>query len=85
MLGTSAVKIMAMEANISPARNVIGGTRSTVGAVNRISGNSSHPMTMITTSTMVELIRLLVAPHMISPVMTSSKLTGVATMASNVF
>ena len=85
MLGTSPVKIMAMEENISPPRKAMIGISSTVGASNRTLGKKVIPRASITSRTMVELTKLLVAPHNISPVMTSSMLAGVAMMASNVF
>ncbi len=85
MLGTRAVKIMAMEENISPPRNANAGIRRSVPAVNSTDGKKVSPISNITASTMVELMKLLVAPHNISPAMTSSMLTGVAMMASNVF
>lgn len=78
MLGAIAVKHMAMAENKSP-------TRKESGGINKANGLETRPKAKITPRTMVELIRLLVAPHMSSPAMTSSKLTGVAIIASNVF
>jgi len=69
---------MAMEANIKPARKEKGGT-------NRKNGLGVKRATVMTPKTMDELMRLLVAPHRISPAITSSRLTGVAMMASKVF
>jgi len=74
-----------MAENIRPPRNARKGTASTVRSVNSTAGKKVSPIISITTRTMVELTKLLVAPHSISPAMTSSRLTGVATMASNVF
>lgn len=78
MLGTIAVKHMAMEANIKPARKEKKGTR-------RKNGLGVKRATVMTPKTMEELMRLLVAPHKISPAITSSRLTGVAMIASKVF
>jgi len=73
-----AVKHIAIEANINPLRKAIKGTK-------RKSGLESKPKAAITTSAVVEFIAARVAPHTSSPAMTSSTLTGVAIMASNVF
>ena len=78
MLGAIAVKHMAMAENKSP-------TRKESGRINKANGLETRPKAKITPKTMVELIRLLVAPHTISPAMTSSRFTGVAIIASNVF
>jgi len=78
MFGTMAVKHIAIEENRSPTRKERGGIR-------RNSGVGGTPKIIITPRTIDELIRLFVAPHKISPVITSSMLTGVAIIASNVF
>ena len=78
MLDTIAVKHMAKEANIKPARKEKTGT-------SRANGVDAKPKAATTAKTMEELITLLVAPHKISPAITSSRLTGVAIMASKVF
>jgi len=80
MLGTIAVKHIAMAENKSP-------TRKDKGGINKKNGGKGEtsPKRSITPKTIVELIRLFVAPHKSSPAITSSKLTGVAIMASNVF
>ena len=78
MFGTMAVKHMAMDEKSNPTRNETGG-------ISRNSGEGTTPKTTITAKTIDELMRLLVAPHNISPVMTSSMVTGVAIMASKVF
>ena len=78
MFGTMAVKHIAIDENRRPTRNERGGIR-------RDRGVSGTPNIIITPRTIVELIRLFVAPHKISPVITSSMLTGVAIIASNVF
>jgi len=78
MLGVMAVKHIATAENKSP-------TRKESGRVNKNNGLETRRKAMITPSTIVELIRLLVAPHKSSPAMTSSRLKGVAIMASNVF
>jgi len=78
MFGTIAVKHIAMAENIRP-------TRKDSGGINRNSGLETKPKSAITTNTIVELMRLFVAPHRSSPAITSSRLTGVAIMASNVF
>ena len=73
-----AVKHMAIEENSNPTRNDSGG-------ISRNSGDGTTPKATITAKTIDELMRLLVAPHNISPVITSSMLTGVAIIASKVF
>lgn len=78
MLGTMAVKHMAMEANRNP-------TKKATNGISKNKGEETKPAAVITAKTMDELIRLFVAPHRISPVMTSSMFMGVATMASKVF
>jgi len=78
IVGDMAVKHMAMAENNSPTRKEIGG-------ISRNSGLGVKPKAAITPKTIVELIRLLVAPHRISPAITSSRLTGVAIIASKVF
>ena len=78
MLGAMAVKHMAIDANINPPRKASSGTK-------RKSGLEIKPKAAITTSTVVEFIVARVAPHTSSPAITSSTLTGVAIMASNVF
>lgn len=78
MFGTMAVKHMAMDEKRNPTRNDTSG-------ISRNSGEGTNPKATITARTIDELMRLLVAPHRISPVMTSSMVTGVAIMASNVF
>lgn len=78
MFGVIAVKHMAIEEKSSP-------TRKESGRIARKNGLFTSPKSAITASTIDELIRLLVAPHMSSPAITSSRLTGVVIMASNVF
>ena len=78
ILGEMAVKHMAMAENNSPTRKEIGG-------ISRNSGLGAKRKAATTPKTIEELIRLLVAPHKSSPAITSSKLTGVAIMASKVF
>jgi len=78
MLGDMAVKHIARAENKSPTRNENGG-------INKKNGLETKPKRKITPKTMVELTRLFVAPHKSSPAMTSSRLRGVAIMASNVF
>lgn len=78
MLGASDVKAMAMAENISPLK------KATTG-MNNASGLCTKPKAATTHRTMLEPIRLLVAPHSISPAITSSMLIGVAIIASNVF
>jgi len=78
MLGVMAVKHIAMAEKESP-------TRKESGRINKKSGLATRRNAKITPNTMAELMRLFVAPHRISPAMTSSRLTGVAIMASNVF
>ena len=78
MFGTMAVKHMAMDENRSPTRN-------DTGIISRNSGDGTTPKAKITAKTIDELMRLLVAPHKISPVMTSSMLMGVAIIAPKVF
>ena len=78
MLGATAVKHMAIEANISPPKKAIRGNKKNSGLV-------TNPKAAITAKTIVALIIDLVAPQRSSPAMTSSTLTGVVTMASKVF
>ena len=84
MFGAAAVKHMAMDEKSKPPKKAISGTNRNKGeetsgtAVNRLA-------TPITTNTIVAFMVERVAPHRISPATTSSTLTGVATMASNVF
>jgi hypothetical protein len=78
MLGVIAVKHMATDENKSP-------TRKESGGINRENALETTPKSEITPKTIVELIRLFVAPHRSSPAMTSSRLIGVAIIASNVF
>jgi len=78
MFGENAVKHMAIAENESPARKEMSGTRTK-------SGLESNPKAAITHKTIEEFIRLLVAPQRSSPAITSSRLTGVAIIASNVF
>ena len=69
---------MAMAPNINPPKNAIIGTSRNMGL-------EIKPKIAITTSTIVAFIVERVAPQSSSPAMTSSTLTGVATMASKVF
>ena len=78
MFGTMAVKHIPNEEKSSPTRNASGG-------ISRSSGVGVTPKATITPNTIDELMRLFVAPHRISPVITSSIVTGVAIMASKVF
>ncbi len=78
MFGTIAVKHMAMDENNSPTRNEMGG-------ISNKKGLGAKPKANMTPNTIEELMRLLVAPHRISPVITSSIFTGVAIIASKVF
>jgi hypothetical protein len=78
MFGTMAVKHIAIDEKSSPTRNESGGIR-------RRKGLGVRPAAKMTTNTIDELIRLFVAPHRISPAITSSIFIGVAMMASNVF
>ena len=78
MLGASEVKHMAMAENISPVKKAI-------GRISRTRGVEMRPKAAMTAMTMLELMRLRVAPHKSSPAMTSSRLTGVAIMPSKVF
>ena len=78
MFGTMAVKHMAMDANKNP-------TRKATKGMSKNRGEETNPATVMTAKTMEELIVLFVAPQRISPVMTSSMLTGVAIMALKVF
>ncbi len=78
MVGEIAVKHIATAENKSPTRKEIGG-------INRNSGLGVKRKAATTPKTIEELIRLLVAPHRSSPAMTSSRLTGVAIIASKVF
>ena len=78
IFGTIAVKHIAIAENRSPTRNDNGG-------INNKNGEGTTPKATITANTIVELMRLFVAPHSISPVMTSSMVTGVAIIASKVF
>ena len=78
MFGDMAVKHIAVAEKNSP-------TRKDRGRIARKNGVWTSPKAAMTASTIDELMRLFVAPHKISPVITSSRLTGVAIMASNVF
>ena len=78
MFGTIAVKHMAMDENSSPTRKERGGIISKKGL-------GASPKANMTPNTIDELMRLLVAPHRSSPVITSSIFTGVAIIASKVF
>ena len=78
MFGTMAVKHMAIDEKSSPTRNESGGIRRRKGLGARLAAN-------MTPNTIDELMRLFVAPHRISPAMTSSIFIGVAMMASKVF
>ena len=78
IFGDIAVKHMAMLANNIPIKKESGG-------INRNNGLVTKPKIKITPNTIDELIKLFVAPHSISPAMTSSKFTGVAIIASKVF
>jgi len=78
MLGVMAVKHMAKAENNRPMRKES-------GRINKNNGLETKRKAKITPNTMVELMRLFVAPHRSSPAMTSSRLNGVAIMASNVF
>ena len=78
MFGTMAVKHMAIDEKRSPTINDSGGISRSIGV-------GGTPKITITPRTIEELMRLFVAPHKISPVMTSSMLIGVAIMASKVF
>tara|TARA_B100001971_G_C18000580_1_gene437109 strand:+ start:498 stop:716 length:219 start_codon:yes stop_codon:yes gene_type:complete len=60
-------------------------TRKDSGSIKRNSDEGTSPKMTITASTIVELMRLFVAPHRISAVITSSIVIGVAMMASNIF
>lgn len=78
IFGATEVKHIAIEANIKPPKKANGIT-------NKNSGLEINPKAATTANTIVVLIVALVAPQRISPATTSSTLTGVATMASNVF
>ncbi len=78
MFGTMAVKHMATDENSSPTRKARGG-------ISNKKGLGANPATNMTPNTIDELMRLLVAPHNISPAITSSMFTGVAIIASKVF
>ena len=78
IFGNMAVKHMAIAENKSPTKNDIRG-------ISRNRGEGTRPNATITVKTNEELMRLFVAPHNISPVMTSSRFTGVAIIASKVF
>ena len=78
MFGTMAVKHIAIAEKSSP-------TRKDTGIISRNSGEGTTPKAKITAKTIDELMRLFVAPHKISPVITSSMVTGVAIIASKVF
>ena len=73
-----AVKHIAIAENKSPTKNAKGG-------MSKNNGLETSPKANTTPKTMVEFIRLLVAPQRSSPAITSSKLTGVAIIAPNVF
>ena len=78
MFGTIAVKHMAIDENSSP-------TRKERGGISNKKGLGASPKANMTPNTIEELMRLFVAPHKISPAMTSSIFTGVAIIASKVF
>ncbi len=78
MFGEMAVKHMAMHAKRKPPTKE-------KGMMSKEEGSSTSLKTAITASIILALIRLLVAPHRISPVITSSMLRGVAIIASKVF
>ena len=69
---------MAMDENISP-------TRKERGGISNKKGLGACPKANMTPNTIDELMRLFVAPHRSSPVITSSIFTGVAIIASKVF
>src|SRR3989337_3327518 len=54
------------------------------GSTSTARGESTSPQALMTTRMYAVEMRARVAPHRISPVITSSMLTGVATIASNV-
>ena len=78
MVGDIAVKYIAIVEKRKPEIKEKG---IMIKAVGRL----TSPNAMITKSISEAFIRLLVAPQSISPVMTSSKLRGVAIIASKVF
>ena len=78
MPGVIAVKHIPMAAKSRPARNA-NGMRS------RDDGIATTPKIRSTGSISVAYIMPRVAPQSISPAITSSMLTGVAMIASNVF
>lgn len=78
MLGDIAVKHMAKAENSKPAIKEKG---IMIKAVGRL----TSPKAMTTISISEAFMRPLVAPQSISPAMTSSKLRGVAIIASKVF
>ena len=78
MFGTIAVKHMAIDENKNP-------TRKATNGISKNKGEETKPAAVMTAKTMEELITLFVAPHRISPVMTSSMFTGVVIMALKVF
>jgi hypothetical protein len=78
IFGEMAVKHIPSDANTKPPKNEKGITRSDIG-------RSTRPNTMSTGSIIVTFMTLFVAPHIISPPITSSMLSGVATIASKVF
>src|SRR3990170_7720428 len=78
MFGAMAVKHMAMLANMRPPTK---DSRITNGNM----GLEIKPKAATTANTIVAFMVARVAPHTISPAITSSTLTGVAIMASNVF
>jgi GT2 family glycosyltransferase len=78
MLGEMAVKHMPMVAKRKPAIKEN-------GIISRDEGNSRIPKAASTGSIKIVFIILRVAPHRISPVITSSIVRGVAIMASKVF
>src|SRR3990172_10270332 len=78
MFGAMAVKHMAMLANMRPPtkdKKITNGNKVL----------EIKPKAATTANTMVEFMVARVAPHTISPAITSSTLTGVAIMASKVF
>lgn len=84
MFGAMAVKHMAIEANINPPKKAKTGTNRTSGLPIK-GGLKNRLKTPITANTIIELIADRVAPQTSSPAITSSTLTGVAIIASNVF
>lgn len=77
-MGEMAVKHIPMVAKRKPAKKAKGMIKSD-------EGSSIRPKAATTASMIDALIKLRVAPHSNSPVITSSILNGVAIMASKVF